>query len=223
MIKRIMCYGDSLTWGYVPKTGERFDENTRWTRVCGKDLGEDYEIIEEGLSGRTTVCDIPWAPYNNGLDGFPYACLTNKPLDMIVVFLGTNDILRVGDRKLKLQRAMEDFINHVVNANVFYSKPIHHFKIYRDKVRVLMVIPMPRGQVQKNSDDPALRNCYEKSIEMQEVYKQIAEDYGIDYIFASDFVVSSEIDGTHLDGENHIKLGHAIANKIKEIFAREEN
>ena len=52
--KRILIYGDSNTYGFDPDTFGRFDENTRWTKVCQKLLGDEYEIIEEGMCGRTT-------------------------------------------------------------------------------------------------------------------------------------------------------------------------
>ena len=58
MVKiRVLCFGDSNTWGFVPSVGLRYDENTRWTRVLGKLLGEKYEIIEEGLNSRTICTD----------------------------------------------------------------------------------------------------------------------------------------------------------------------
>ncbi len=67
-MKRILCYGDSNTWGYDPLTTDRFDANTRWTRVLGKSLGGAYEVIEEGLNGRTTVWDDPIEGFKSGKD-----------------------------------------------------------------------------------------------------------------------------------------------------------
>ena len=32
-MKRILCYGDSNTWGYIPENGKRYDNLTRWTKV----------------------------------------------------------------------------------------------------------------------------------------------------------------------------------------------
>ena len=61
MKKHILCFGDSNTHGYcaVPSDcadgGERFNEDERWTCLLQKKLGEEYLVIEEGLSGRTTA------------------------------------------------------------------------------------------------------------------------------------------------------------------------
>lgn len=58
--KRIVCFGDSNTWGYDPVSGKRFDEDTRWTGRLQKLLGEDYCVIEEGQNGRTIASPDPW-------------------------------------------------------------------------------------------------------------------------------------------------------------------
>ena len=53
-IKEILCFGDSLTWGWNPFDRGRYPFEKRWTGVLQKELGKDYRIIEEGLNGRTT-------------------------------------------------------------------------------------------------------------------------------------------------------------------------
>ena len=57
--KRILCFGDSNTWGYVPATGKRYPVGVRWTSLLQEKLGDGYEIIEEGLNSRTTDIDDP--------------------------------------------------------------------------------------------------------------------------------------------------------------------
>lgn len=68
--KNILCFGDSVTWGWVPKENgvptERFAPDVRWTGVLADRLGEGYHVIEEGLSGRTTAVDDPTDPRLNG-------------------------------------------------------------------------------------------------------------------------------------------------------------
>lgn len=91
MRKRIVCYGDSNTWGYDAVTDGRFPEEVRWTGKLQELLGEEYCIIEEGLCGRTTVFEDP---LNEGLNGltYLYPCLmSHGPLDLLVIMLGTND------------------------------------------------------------------------------------------------------------------------------------
>ena len=95
-MRTVLCFGDSNTWGYIPgSNGRRFPRDVRWPSRLQLALGEDWEVIAEGLNGRTAALDSPVAEGRNGL---PYLvpCLhSHAPVDLLVVFLGTND---VGDR-----------------------------------------------------------------------------------------------------------------------------
>jgi hypothetical protein len=91
MGKRILCIGDSNTWGYIPGSGERYEKNVRWTGKLAQTLGENYEVIEEGMNGRTTAFTDKIEPGTAALD-YLYPCLISQfPLDYIIVMLGTND------------------------------------------------------------------------------------------------------------------------------------
>lgn len=92
MKKRIVCFGDSNTWGYIPITGERYDESIRWPARLQEKLGyQDYTVVEEGLTGRTTVFDDPFDPELNGLKTMPAVLRSAAPIDVLVFMLGTND------------------------------------------------------------------------------------------------------------------------------------
>ena len=93
--KRIMCFGDSLTWGWVPVIEgvptTRYSADVRWTGVMQKELGRDYVVIEEGLSARTTSLDDPTDPRLDGSAYLPAALASHFPLDLVIIMLGTND------------------------------------------------------------------------------------------------------------------------------------
>ena len=90
--KRVLCYGDSITWGYNPADGLRMNDDQRWTGVLKNGLGEGYTVIEEGLNGRTTVWDDPLkGTYKNGLNYLVPCLASQRPLDFVVLLLGTND------------------------------------------------------------------------------------------------------------------------------------
>ena len=97
MKKHIVCFGDSNTHGYCADPsdcadgGDRFNEDERWTCLLQKALGQDYLVIEEGLSGRTTVFPDPLQESMSGLDAI-YSCLmSHEPVDLLIIMLGTND------------------------------------------------------------------------------------------------------------------------------------
>ena len=91
----ILCYGDSNTYGYNPVNGLRYPKDVRWTGVLQKLLGEQYAVIEEGCNGRTTVFEDIAEPWKAGL-GYLKPCLnTHKPIDFVIMMLGSNDLKRM--------------------------------------------------------------------------------------------------------------------------------
>ena len=91
MKKHIVCFGDSNTHGYCadPKDcadgGDRFNEDERWTCLLQKALGEDCLVIEEGLSGRTTVFDDPLHECMSGLDVIYSTLMSHEPVDLLII------------------------------------------------------------------------------------------------------------------------------------------
>ena len=89
--KNILCFGDSNTHGYNSKTGGRFTVEERWTKLLQRKLGDDYYVIEEGLSGRTTSFEDPVFEGLSGLNAIYPCMMTHEPLDLVIIMLGTND------------------------------------------------------------------------------------------------------------------------------------
>ena len=87
MKKRILCFGDSNTYGSNP-AGGRFDEATRFPMRLAALLGSDYTVLEEGLGGRTICVE---GGYKSGAAYLPPCLLSHNPLDVVVLMLGTND------------------------------------------------------------------------------------------------------------------------------------
>ena len=91
MKKTIVAFGDSNTHGYCSQTGGRFSEEERWTCLLEKYLGGEYRVMEEGLSGRTTVFEDPLFEGLSGLSAISPCLLTHEPVDLLIIMLGTND------------------------------------------------------------------------------------------------------------------------------------
>ena len=56
-MKTVLCYGDSLTWGYDPETLGRHRLEDRWPSALAAALGEGVHVVADGLNGRTTASD----------------------------------------------------------------------------------------------------------------------------------------------------------------------
>ena len=91
-MKQILCFGDSNTYGLIPGTKDRYDWDTRWSGRIGQRLWEDgCRIVEEGLCGRTTVFDDPLRDGRRGTELLSVILETHKPVDVVVLMLGTNE------------------------------------------------------------------------------------------------------------------------------------
>ena len=106
-MKRVLCYGDSNTWGYISGTDhQRYNENERWTRFLQKLVGNNFEIIEEGLNSRTLFTE-DLRPGKDGRQGYTYLkpCMfTHDKIDIVILMLGTNEL------KDSFENSAEDII-----------------------------------------------------------------------------------------------------------------
>jgi lysophospholipase L1-like esterase len=100
-MKTVLLYGDSNTWGHMAGAGgERFPREQRWPVVLQRLLGDEWDVIAEGLGGRTATVD---RPDSEGRNGLPYLlpCLhSHAPIDVVVIFLGTNDVNFMDDDRV---------------------------------------------------------------------------------------------------------------------------
>jgi lysophospholipase L1-like esterase len=208
-MKTILCYGDSNTWGYNPVTQNRFPPSERWTGVLARELGASSRVIEEGLNGRTTLWDDPIEGYKNGRE-YLIPCLeSQRPLDLVVLMLGTNDL------KLRFSVSAYDIAQSVgVLVDIIQKSGAGPDG---GTPQVLVVAPPVVGQLGEYAEMFG-ENARAKSEKFGEYYRRIAEQYGCPFLDAAQVVVSSDLDGVHFEAGEHQKLGQAVANCVREIF-----
>ena len=207
-MKTILCYGDSNTWGYNPATTERSSRDERWTGILRRELDDGYLVIEEGLNGRTTVWDDPIEGYKNGKE-YLIPCLeTHKPLDLVIIMLGTND--------LKVRFSVSAF--DIANSAGVLVDIVQKSKTGRSNgcPGVLLMAPPP---VSKLTDFAEMFEGAEaKSRKFSDHYRRVAEEYRCEFLDTSKIIVSSDLDGIHFEPNEHEKLGKAVAVAVREIF-----
>jgi len=209
-MKNILCYGDSNTYGLKSDLISRFPRDERWTGILQKALGGDYYIIEEGLGGRTTVWDDPIEEYKNG-KAYLLPCLdSHKPLDLVIIMLGTNDLkCRFSVSSFDVGAGMENLIKTVLKSDAGYEeKP----------PQILLVTPVPIKSVGNIDLDRMLPDAEEKSRELGDYYKAIAKRYGIHYLDPAGQVEVNELDGIHYTEKGHRQMAELIEKEIRTIF-----
>jgi lysophospholipase L1-like esterase len=204
-MKRILCYGDSNTWGYAPVSTIRFNENTRWTGVLQHTLGNKYQIIEEGLNGRTTVHNDKNRPCRSGADLLPVLMESHAPLDIVVIMLGTNDL------KTKYNSTSLQVSNNIKSLCQMAWRCEYNHKI-------LIVLISPSHIVNTNKENSIeFAGAVEKSRELSLHYKKVAKDLNMCFVNASQIVETTDDDGIHWTAHQHRKFGLRLAKTIKNI------
>ncbi|MEE8122068.1 MAG: GDSL-type esterase/lipase family protein [Anaerolineales bacterium] len=206
----LLCFGDSNTWGFNPATWERYPQDIRWPGVLQNELGDSFRVIEEGLNGRTAVIGNPFDGFNNGKTDFVPTLASHCPLDLVILMLGTNDLIMKPsaspDDVGKGIDVLLDIIRHS-GAGQRGSAPA-----------ALLLAPPPIGPFAGATE--ALVGAMAQSHLFAERYASIAAHFGCSFLNAGDIVRSSEIDGFHLDASEHMKLGLFVAKRVSEMFAR---
>jgi len=203
-LKTILCYGDSNTWGYNPKQPGRYPKSIRWTTVLQKNLGSDFEVIAEGLNGRTTVWDDPIeGEYKNG-KRYLLPCLhTHKPIDLVILFLGSNDLKhRFSVTPEEIAKGVEALVDIIRKSETGPDM---------QSPQILVLIPPPIKALPNFSS--IFLEAVEKSKLFRQSYYEILEGK-CHLLDTSTIIESSDIDGVHLDPESHKLLGKAVADYI---------
>lgn len=217
--KRVMAFGDSITWGWKPVVegvpSDRFDAAVRWPGAMLAALGQGYEVVEEGLNARTTDVADPTLPLitGAGLDGsayLPAALASHEPLDVVVIMLGTNDLKAQFNRTPeRIAEGADKLVQIVKNIHggvgTTYQSP-----------KVLLVAPAPLGDSMGFFKEP-FAGGLAKSQQLGRTYAAVAAKEGVSFLDAGSVIKTDGVDGLHLSGDAEQALGKAIAAKVREM------
>ena len=213
MQKNILCFGDSNTHGYNSKTGGRFDVNERWTKVLQKNLGDDYYIIEEGLSGRTTSFEDPVFEGLCGLNVIYPCMMSHEPLDLVIIMLGTNDTKdRFNANSFIIGKGLERLAQKTIDTHA----------AWRGAPNVLLIAPPPihpdyaKTAVAGEMGD----KCVERSRGLAKEFKDVADRLHCHFLDAGSIpgIEMYPYDWMHLSLESHKLLADELTKVMKEIL-----
>ena len=207
---RILCYGDSNTWGFNPaKPFTRFPHDVRWPAVLRTRLGEGFEVIEEGQNGRTTVWDDPFGDHKNGKIYLPPCLESHSELDLVVIMLGTNDLKDYfGLSAADVAGGLKALIGLVRRRRAGREG---------GSPEILVVCPPPIGKL------TLLAGVYgeeaaPKSLELPTQVRLITQLYNTHFMDAGEVVTSSELDGVHWEADQHLLFAAAVQAEISSIL-----
>ena len=222
MKKHILCFGDSNTHGYCAEPadcfgGIRFTEEQRWTRLLQDSLGQDYLVIEEGLSGRTTCFDDPIHEGLNALD-YIYPCLkSHETIDLLIIMLGTNDCKdRFYASPACIALGMARLVKKAKDTDCWGGR----------QPNILVIAPPPIGEGMLCSPVAATMGsqCVEKSRQLASCYREQCELLGVSFLDAGEIGCEfNQVDLMHLTSRGHRTLAGKLAEIVPVMMCRAES
>jgi lysophospholipase L1-like esterase len=210
---QILVYSDSLTWGIIPNTRKRLRFDERWPGVVENTLNASRQrvrVIEDCLNGRRTVWEDPFKPGRNGRLGLAQRIEIHSPLSLVILMLGTNDFqfAHPFNDAWSAAQGIAALVNEIRNAPIEPGMPVPP---------ILIVCP-PEIRSPKGSIAPKFRGAKERCAGLAGAYRQVASDLQCSFFDAGSVTASSEVDGVHLDANQHIKLGNALAEVVRNLL-----
>ena len=211
-MQTVVCFGDSNTWGCPPyaniaQTPDRIPFEKRWAQVMQKALGPEVMVLEEGLSGRTTVFDDPIEGiHKNGSRTLIPVLETHAPISLLILMLGTNDF--------KDQFSISAFNSARGTLTLIQMVKGHYALVERGPEVLVVTPPAITDQAEPTIWGEGHRRCVDHAYYLQ----QVAERTGC-FHFDANRVVAAGIDGIHMDEAAHHTFGAAIALETRKILS----
>ncbi|MNU49658.1 Arylesterase precursor [compost metagenome] len=202
-MRTVLCFGDSLTWGYDPEGPGRHAFEDRWPSVLGAALGPGVTVIAEGLNGRTTGYDDHLADCDrNGVKNLPTVLHTHMPLDLVVIMLGTNDMKpAIAGTAYAARAGLQRLVGLIRH---------HEYSFDYDAPEILIVSPPPLCETADPVFSAIFRNGVEESAMLASLYRDLADDLGCGFFDAGSVARTSPVDGVHLTAEGTRAIGRGL-------------
>lgn len=206
---RILCYGDSNTWGHIPITKERYSADVRWTGLLQSKLGGDYEIIEEGLGSRTTRWEYSEKEGRNG-KMYLLPCLeSHNPIDVIILFLGTNDLKEVYQQTAQqIATSIRELIQIIKKKSLTKQKVVP---------MILLISPAIVDETVPGTEE-RYKGAQQRSEGLGIEYAKVAKEEGCKFVDLAAIVRPSKQDGIHFEPEAHLLIADTFEKSLREML-----
>ena len=202
-MKKILCFGDSNTFGFNPHNGSRYDETSRWSGIVKQKAADfGYEITEAGANNRTAFCNNPAGSLYTGYKILP-EYLKNKQFDKIILAVGINDLQKI----------------YNITSDEFEQGMKYFVSLARQKAPESQIILFSPSHIRSNILNSNFRflfdeNSVEKSKQITPVYKKIAKEFKCEFFDLNYLVKTSDIDGLHYEIEAHKTIAENVIKLI---------
>lgn len=208
-MKTILCYGDSITWGYNPVDGTRFPFEKRWPGIVQKEFGQSVRVIEEALPGRTTNWDSPFLSERNGQKSLPMVLETHAPIDIFILMLGTNDLWK--SFNLDASDIAASCMSLIWTVQKSMAGP------ETGVPEILLIAPYPLGRLSQFMKFYfGGRTGVSKQLARE--YRKASQAVGCRFMDSTKYVKASDRDGVHLDEAGQRKLALGVRKAVSALL-----
>ena len=200
-MKKIICYGDSNTYGFDARLfsgTDRLPEHIRWTGILSR--SGEYRVVSAGKNGR----EIPHDRCEK--EGFHMLLQLQAPFDLVTVMLGSNDLgMMSGCGMPEITARMEAFLADALQDPELCGQP----------EKLLLIAPT---KTQMSFLGPEEEKIDRISEEFAEAYRELAERFGVHFADAGSWDIDLCIDGLHFSPEGHAVFAEKIGNLLHQIL-----
>jgi len=208
----LLVYGDSLSWGIIPDSRNRFRFDERWPGILELELNQQgchSRIIEDCLNGRRTIWDDPVKAGRKGSEGLAQRIEVNSPLDLVILFLGTNDF-----QIMHRNRAEDSAAGIAELIKVIRSSPIEPTMTHPE----ILVVAPPAIQKARGTIAEKFIAAENKATGLNLAFQATASEHACHFFDAGSVTRTSHVDGVHLDMDQHATLGLALSSIVRNIL-----
>ena len=200
-MKKVLCFGDSNVYGFIPASGKRYDTNTRWSGILQELCKDNFTIIEAGCNNRTAFSDNPAGIMETGYKILP--SYLEKDLYCTILAIGINDLQK----------------RYSVKENEFKSGMQKLIRIVKDLAPESKIILISPPVITKHILSSFFSTMFDeisikKSKELGRIYKSLADENGCEFIDLEQVTKPSELDGLHFTPDGHKKIAQAVYEKM---------
>lgn len=211
-MKTILCFGDSNTYGVNP-SGGRHRWNIRWPGRLQALLGAEYEVIEEGYCGRTTVWEDPTAPGRCGIKALPGILKNDGIPDLAILALGTNDCKRYFQAKPADIAAGMGRLCHLIRETASDAGTPSPAILLLSPVHIL-------EGIEHSPYDGFAPDAPAKSRALAPLYEKLAARENCLFFDAAGIAQASPIDKLHMEKEAHLAIAQGLLPLIQRTLER---
>ena len=210
-MQHILVYSDSISWGIIPMSRNRFAFNQRWPGILELNLrneGKNVRVIEDCLNGRRTMYEDAIRPGRNGLIGLSQRIEINSPLSLVILMLGTNDFQANHEHTaLDAKKGMRALIHEIRHTTLEPGM----------KMPEILVVAPPPILEPKGDIATKFNGAEKKCIGLAEAYQALCNELQCHFFDAATVTTSSKVDGVHFDIDQHLTFGNAMTEFVDNI------